>query len=99
MNASDIILGPIISEKSMDAASKGKFTFRVSKNATKKDIKKAIEEKFKVNVTKIGTTIVKDRKKRMGAKRIEAFKNDYKKALLTLKEGQKIPIFDVGTKE
>ena len=83
----------------MNEASKGKFTFRVFKNATKKDIKKAIEEKFKVNVTKIGTTIVKDRKKRMGAKRIEAFKNDYKKALLTLKEGQKIPIFDTGTKE
>ncbi len=97
MKTLDVILGPIVSEKSMSDASKGKYTFKVSKKATKKDIRKAIEEQFKVNVLKVSTITIKGRSVKAGIKRIESFKEPFKKAILQLKEGQKIAIFDTGT--
>ena len=51
----DIIISPIISEKSMNDASAGKFTFKVAMHAHKAGIKKEIEDKFKVNVIKVAT--------------------------------------------
>jgi large subunit ribosomal protein L23 len=87
---------PLISEKSMKDVSLSKFTFRVDKNATKQSIKKIIEEKFKVNVLKVSTVNVKGRKKRVGAKRTEVLEPSWKKAIVKLKSGQKIDLFDVG---
>lgn len=99
MDAIKVILGPVISEKSMAEASNGRYTFKISKEAGKYDIKKAVEEKFKVNVLKITTTVVKGRRGRTGTRRIEVSQTPFKKALITVKTGQKIALFDQGAKE
>jgi large subunit ribosomal protein L23 len=96
MNALNVILGPIISEKSMTDATSGKYTFSVTAQSTKKDIKKAIEEQFKVNVVKIATITIKGRSSKNGIKRIQTVKQPFKKAIALLKKDQKIAIFDAG---
>jgi large subunit ribosomal protein L23 len=96
MNINDVILSPIISEKSMKDVTIHKFTFKVAKKADKGIIKKAIEEKFKVNVLQVSTNIVKGRTMRTGQRRIETTKSPWKKAVASLKAGQKIALFDVG---
>jgi large subunit ribosomal protein L23 len=93
------IIGPVISEKSMSDASKGRYTFKVAKQATKKEIKKEVEEKFKVNVLKTATISIKGRSSKKGTKRLEITLSPFKKAIVLLKEGQKISIFDAGAKE
>lgn len=98
MDANDVIVRPIISEKSMQHAVSGKFTFHVAKGANKGAIKKTVEDKFKVNVMRISTNIVKGKKTRGGKRRIEILKSPWKKAMVTLKVGQKIALFDVGGK-
>lgn len=92
----EIIVRPIITEKSMDDAAKAKFTFEVLKTASKKVIKKAVEEKFKVNIISVSTIIVKGKTRRQGKKRIEITKTPWKKAIVELKEGQKIDLFDTA---
>lgn len=99
MNAINVILGPIISEKSMNEASNGRYTFRVLQKAGKKDIKRAVEEKFKVNVLKISTITIKGRSAKAGVRRIETLQAPIKKAIVTVKQGQKISIFDTGTQK
>lgn len=94
----DIILAPIISEKSMKDAKSNKFTFKVLIQANKKMIKKAIEDQFKVDVLDIKTAIVKGRKKRAGARRIEILQSAWKKAVAKVKTGEKISLFDIGGK-
>ena len=92
----DIIIAPLISEKSMNAASFGKFTFKVFKKADKKQIKKEVENKFKVNVLSVATVTVKGKKRRVGAKRTEVALSSWKKAIVKLKAGQKIGVFDTA---
>jgi len=92
----DTIIAPIISEKSMNDAGNGKFTFKVEKTANKGKIKKEIENKFKVNVIKVSTMVVKGKSKKTGKKRMETKTSDWKKALVVLKKGQKIDLFEVG---
>lgn len=99
MDAVNVILGPVISEKSMLDASKGRYTFKVSKQSGKHEIRKAVEEKFKVNVLKVSTVIVKGRKIKTGTKRLETLKEPFKKAVVTVREGQKISIFDQGAQK
>ncbi len=96
MDAFRVIISPLISEKSMNEAAKGRYSFKVAVAANKKDIKKAIEEKFKVNVTKVTTMTVKGRSAKAGVRRIETLKSPFKKAIATLKAGEKISIFDQG---
>lgn len=96
MQSLHVLLGPVITEKSMSDASKGRFTFNVANSSTKHDIKKTIEEKFKVNVVKISTVVIKGRSLRTGIRRVERVKNPFKKAVVTLKAGQKIGLFDAG---
>jgi large subunit ribosomal protein L23 len=93
------ILGPVISEKSMNEASKGRYTFKVLSQASKTEIKKEIEEKFKVNVVSMSTMNVKGRSSRAGKRRTEITLSPFKKAIALLKTGQKIAIFDIGGKE
>lgn len=99
MNTQDIILGPIITEKSMKDVKSNKFTFRVSMRSNKKTIKIAIEDKFKVDVLDIKTMIVKGKKTRAGKRRIEILKSPWKKAIAEVASGQKIPLFDIGGKK
>lgn len=92
--AHDIIIKPIITEHSMECLQQGKYTFKVAKNANKIEIAKAVEKLFKgVQVAKVNTISVRGRKKRMG--RSEGYTSDWKKAIVTLKEGSKtIEFFD-----
>ena len=96
MDRENIIIKPIITEKSMQDAAAGKFTFQVLKTADKKTIRRAVEEKFKVNTVGISTIIIKGKKRRVGARRVEVLQSPYKKAVIALKTGQKIDLFDVA---
>lgn len=91
-----VIISPVITEKSMDMAQNGKFTFKVAKDANKGDVKRAVEEKFKVKVISVATQVVKGKEKRSGAKRLINRTPSWKKATVSLESGQKIDLFDVG---
>ena len=91
--AQDIIVRPIITEKSMEGLAERKYTFEVAKNANKIEVKKACEALFGVKVAKVNTISVKGKKKRMG--RSEGYTSDWKKAVVTLTEDSKtIEFFD-----
>lgn len=92
--AHDIIIRPIITERSMENLALGKYTFEVSKGANKIEIAKAVETLFKgVKVAKVNTISVKGRLKRMGKN--QGYTPDWKKAIITLKKDSKtIEFFD-----
>ena len=89
----EIIKAPVITEKSQIAKAEGKYTFKVAPNATKLEIKDAIEKIFKVNVVEIRTVNVHRKAKRM--QRFEGFKPAYKKAIVRLAPGQTIDKFEI----
>ena len=95
----DIIISPIITEKSMKDAGEGKFTFEVIKEAHKDEIKKTVERNFNVHVVNISTSIRKGRSMRSGVRRTEKKLKDIKKAIVTLKKGEKIGLFELGGEE
>ena len=90
----DIILKPVITEKSMDELQNGKYTFKVAKDATKPEIKKAIEKLFGVEVDKVTTMNVKGKMKRLG--RYEGMTSSWKKAIVTLTPDSKTIEFFEG---
>ena len=87
---SDIIIAPVITEKSMANRQNNVYTFKVAKDATKTDIKKAIEEAFKVSVKSVNTLNTKSKRRRVG--RYSGRTKTYKKAIVTLNEGSSIEI-------
>lgn len=87
---------PIISEKSMHQVGDSKFTFKVDKKLNKRDIRKLIQDKFKVHVLTVSTAIVKGRTKKVGARRAQVAISDWKKAIVGLKKDEKIDLFDAG---
>lgn len=89
-----IVIKPIITEKSMDETAHSRFTFKVARDANKPMIKKAIEEQFKVNVLDLQTMTVHGKSKRRGRTRRESHAQPWKKAIVRLKEGQKIDLFE-----
>jgi len=93
------LISPLISEKSMKDASLGKFTFKVAMSADKNSIRAEIEKRFKVNVVKVSTVITKGRSMRSGVRRNEISLEPFKKAIVTLKKGQTIGLFDTGTQK
>ena len=82
MRPEDIIIAPVITEKSNDGMQEGKYTFEVNKKATKVDIANAVEKLFEVKVLKVSTMTVKGKMKRMG--RYEGKTSDWKKAIVTI---------------
>lgn len=88
----DIIIKPVVTEKSMDLLADNKYTFIVDKRANKNEIKSAVEHIFKVDVEKVYTMNIKGKPKRMG--RFEGKRPDRKKAIVALKAGQKIRLFE-----
>ena len=82
MRPEDIILKPIITEKSSSDMQEGKYTFKVAKNATKIQIKNAVEKLFEVKVISVNTIIVKGKVKRVRTK--EGKTPDWKKAIVTI---------------
>ena len=88
-NPNDIILSPVLTEKSsVMGEAQNKYVFSVSRDANKKEISRSVEELFKVKVEKVNTVTMRGKKKRVRFK--EGKTPDWKKAIVTLKEGQKI---------
>ena len=91
--AQDIIIAPVITEKSMSGIADKKYTFKVAKDANKIEIAKAVAELFKVKVAKVNTISVRGKMKRMG--RYSGYTAAWKKAIVTLKADSKpIEFFD-----
>ncbi len=95
MNVHDVIKGPLITEKYDRVREKFRqYSFLVDKKATKHDVRRAVETHFKVGVTGVQTLIVRGKIKRVG--RSIGQRSNFKKAVVTLKEGDKIELFEGG---
>lgn len=92
MEARDVIVKPVVTEKSTEIMAEGKYTFKVHPRATRTQIKQAVEEIFKVKVLKVNTMNVAGKMRRMG--RYVGRRPDWKKAIVQLQEGQTIKIFE-----
>ncbi len=91
-NIYEIIKRPIVSEKSSALSEVGhKYVFEVAPKAKKNEIKRAVEELFKVDVERIHTLVVHGKFKQVG--RVQTKRSNWKKAIVTIKEGQKIELF------
>ena len=92
MDYNDVIIRPVLSEKSSDLAEENKYVFQVANNANKHIIKKAIKEVFKVNPVKIN--VMKVRGKRKKVRYHYGYTTSWKKAIVTIGEGEKIELFE-----
>jgi large subunit ribosomal protein L23 len=96
MNMHHVIKGPVITEKLDQAREKFRqYSFIVDRRATKHDVAQAVEQLFKVTVEAVRTNIVRGKVKRIG--RSMGKRPNFKKAIVTLKEGDKIDLFEGGT--
>jgi large subunit ribosomal protein L23 len=91
MHAHQIVLAPIVSEKSYHGSVHGKYTFRVHDDAHKTQIRQAIEELFEVHVVRVNVSKVQPKPKRRGM--IKGTKQGWKKAVVQLKPGETIEVF------
>lgn len=82
MKPEDVIVAPVVTEKSNDEIQYGKYTFKVNKKATKIDIARAVEKLFDVKVLKVNTMTVKGKEKRVG--RSVGKTSDWKKAIVSI---------------
>jgi large subunit ribosomal protein L23 len=96
LQASEVVLRPIVSEKSMDQTQRGKYAFRVHTDANKLQVKEAVEELFKVEVVSVNVLTVKAKEKTRGRRRgrNRGFTSPWRKAVVTLVAGQKIEFFE-----
>jgi large subunit ribosomal protein L23 len=91
MDAGQVIIRPVVSEKSYVLATAGKYTFRVHPDAHKTQIKQAVELLFDVDVLEVRTSSVPSKPKRRGF--TAGRTREWKKAIVQVREGQTIPIF------
>jgi len=96
MDLKDVLKRPIVTEKSMQGAALGKYTFVVDRRATKAEIKRAVREYFSVNPVSARTINVRGSFGWARGFRKKVKSPNWKKAIVTLKEGEKIEIFEVG---
>ncbi len=92
MEARDILVKPIITEKTTALMEEGKYTFRVPLAANKIEIRQAVEQIFKVKVEAVNTMRYEGKMKRLG--RYQGRRSDWKKAIVTLKPGETIEFFE-----
>ena len=92
MDAYRVLRKPLVTEKSTSLLQDNKYTFEVDLKANKTEIKQAVESLFKVKVEKVNTMHVNGKLKRV--RRIQGRTPDWKKAIVTLKKGDKIEIFE-----
>ena len=93
MNIFDVLRAPKMSEKTLSLKEEAnQFAFEVDQRANKIQIKESIEKSFKVSVLKVRTMNVRGKKKRLG--RFQGLKSSWKKAIVTLKEGDTIEYFE-----
>ena len=92
MHASQVILAPIVSEKSYAGSTRGSYTFRVHSDAHKTHIRQAVEELFEVKVVRVNVIKVQAKPKRRGA--FKGTRQGWKKAVVQLRAGDTIEIFE-----
>jgi len=92
MQVFDILRRPIITEKSTLLQEEGRYTFEVAPNATKHQIKEAVEEAFNVDVLQVNTMHVRGKRKRFGPRIAQG--RSWKKAIVLLSPGDTITIFE-----
>ena len=92
MNAHQIILRPLITEKNTNLMAYNKYSFEVDRDASKPQIKRAVEEIFNVTVTNVHTMNMRGKMRRRGMK--IGYTSDWKKAIVTLAEGDRIELFE-----
>lgn len=92
----DLIKYPVITEKSFRLIEKNKYTFNVDKKLTKSQIKKILENLFKINIISVNTHLPPIKKKRLGLK--QGYKARYKRVIIKIKSNQQIPIFGIENK-
>ena len=91
-NPRDILIAPIVTEKTAAMMQENRYAFKVALNANKIEIRQAVEEVFKVKVLAVNTVRVLGKVKRMG--RTQGKRSDYKKAFVQLAPGQTIEFFE-----
>jgi large subunit ribosomal protein L23 len=91
MDATQVVIRPVVSEKSYVLATVGKYTFRVHPDAHKTQIRAAVEELFGVHAVSVKTSSVKSKPKRRGS--TAGRTRSWKKAIVQVREGEEIPIF------
>jgi large subunit ribosomal protein L23 len=91
LTAHDILLAPVVSEKSYEGIETSRYTFRVHPDAHKTQIRQAVEELFDVHVVRVNVASVKPKPKRRGIHK--GTKPGWKKAIVQLKAGEEIQIF------
>ncbi|MDD5865240.1 MAG: 50S ribosomal protein L23 [bacterium] len=87
---SDIIIAPVVTEKTMTLRNENVYTFKVAKDASKDEIKNAVENAFNVKVASVNTLNTKSKKRRVG--KYQGRTKTYKKAIVTLKDGSSIDL-------
>ena len=92
MHLYEVLRRPLITEKSTALQGLNKYCFEIADGANKLQIKQAIEKAFKVTVTKVNVVTMQGKKKRMGRREIQTL--PWKKAVVTLKPGDKIEFFE-----
>lgn len=98
MNLPSVLIRPIITEKSRNQSDHNRFTFQVAKAATKGQIRQALEDYFKVEVVKVNTAIMPGKTRYQGKRRHAIAGQPWKKAIVQLKEGQTLDIFEEAKK-
>jgi len=90
MNAHDILRRPVITEKSTMLGNAGQYVFEVARTANKIEIRRAVEEVFKVNVRAVNIIHIRGKMRRLG--KGTGLTDSWKKAVVTLREGQRIEL-------
>jgi large subunit ribosomal protein L23 len=92
LHPNEILIAPIVSEKSYSLIADRKYTFRVHRNAHKTQIRQAVEQLFDVHVTAVNVSKAQPKVKRRGL--TKGYRPGYKKAIVQVAEGETIPIFE-----
>ena len=90
-----LIVQPVITEKTLMLAQKSAYTFEVQRSASKQQIKNAVQTMYNVEVLSVNTVVGHTSRKATGRKRLKRVQPKIKKAVVTLKPGQKIELFDI----
>ena len=92
MHVYEVLRRPLITEKSTELAAQNKYAFEIAEGANKKMIKQAVETAFKVNVTGVNVITMKPKSRRVGRRIV--LTSPWKKAIVTIKAGDKIEFFE-----
>lgn len=92
MHPYEVLRKPLITEKNTVLQAQGKYVFEVAEEANKPQIKQAVEKAFKVGVTAVNVMMIRGKERRIGRRKVMT--RAWKKAIVTLKPGDKIEIFE-----